>query len=123
MNDLNDKSEDSINVVLDYIKALDSKKYELAASRIAENVKIIGPMGESFGKTKDFTNMLKRYQGQYSILKLFVDGENVCLLYDFLTSDKAVYMSSWYRVEGGKIISIRTIFDPSAFASERYKQA
>lgn len=118
MNNLKDITEDPGSVVMNYVKALDSKDYDLAASYIAESVRIIGPAGESFGKPEDFTNMLKRYQGKYNVLKMFADGDEVCLLYDFLTSDRTVYMSSWYRVEGDKIAFIRTVFDPSAFAVE-----
>ena len=102
-------------VVKEYVSALDSQDFDLAAGLIAEDVRIIGPAGENFGKPKDFTNMLKRYHGKYKILKMFVDGEDVGLMYDFTTSGKTVYMSSWYKVESGRINYIRTVFDPSAF--------
>ncbi len=115
---MNDVSGDSGKTVLSYINALDSGNFDLAAEHIAENVRIIGPAGESFGKPKDFTNMLSRYHGKYSILKVFADGNDVCLIYDFITAGKVVYMSSWYRVETGRITFIRTIFDPSAFSAE-----
>lgn len=118
MDGLNGTLDNPKSVVISYVDALDSRNYDLAASFISEGVKIIGPAGESFGKPKDFTNMLKRYKGEYVILKAFEQGDDVCLLYDFRTSGRSVYMSSWYRVEGGKIIFIRTIFDPSALQSE-----
>lgn len=105
------------NVVMNYVNMLDTKNYDLAAGYIADEVKIIGPVGESFGKPRDFTNMLKRYNGHYNILKMFVDGEDVSLLYEFINAGKPVYMSSWYKVKNGRIILIRTVFDPSAFQS------
>ncbi len=108
-------SGEAEKVVMEYVGALDSQDFDRAAGLIAEDVRIIGPAGENFGKPKDFTNMLKRYHGKYAILKVFVDGEDVGLLYDFTTSGKTVYMSSWYKVEGRKINYIRTVFDPSAF--------
>lgn len=101
--------------VMNYVNALDSKNFDLAATFIDEEVRIIGPAGENFGKPKDFTEMLKRYSGKYSILKIFIDGEDVCLLYDYDTLDRKVYMSSWYKVKNGKITYIRTVFDPSSF--------
>lgn len=119
MNGLNEITENSEKVVMNYVKALDSKNYDLAASYIADDVEIIGPVGESFGKPKDFTTMLKRYNGDYKILKKFVNGNEVALFYDFISAGKTVYMNSWYKVKGGKIIFIRTVFDPSAFVSER----
>ena len=99
-----------------YIHALDSSKYEEAAEYIGEEVKIIGPAGESFGKPREFTRMLERFRGKYEIRRAFVDGDEVCLLYDFRMGEVTVYMSSWYRVRNGKIVFIRTVFDPSSFA-------
>ena len=116
VNKMEKIEEETKRVVLSYIKSLDSKKYDQASILIDESVKIIGPAGETFGKPKEFTNMLKRYQGNYSILKMFVEGEDACLLYDFVTPEKIVYMSSWYKVKGGKIVFIRTVFDPSTFS-------
>lgn len=103
-------------VVMAYIEALDGKNFDFAASFIDDQVKISGPAGESFGKPKDFTDMLKRYSGKYDIKKVFVDGSEVSLLYDYIIAGKSVYMSSWYKVENGKIKFIKTIFDPSAFS-------
>ena len=116
--DMGNNNENSGDVVMEYINALDDGNYDLAARHIAEDVRIIGPVGETFGKPREFTNMLKRYHGTYEILKKFVDGEDVSLLYEFSTSGKSVYMSSWYKVRDGKIHFIRTVFDPSVFKQE-----
>lgn len=116
--DMGNHNENSGDFVMEYINALDKGNYDLAASHIAEDVEIIGPVGESYGKPKEFARMLKRYHGTYEILKKFVDGEDVSLLYEFTTSGKSVYMSSWYKVRDGKIHFIRTVFDPSVFQQE-----
>lgn len=102
-------------VVLSYIRAMDSGEYEKAAGFISEDVKIFGPAGESFGKPNQFVAMLSHYPGKYDIKKTFTDGNDVCLLYDLVTRDGPVYMTSWYQVKGGKISFIRTVFDPQAF--------
>ncbi len=116
-----EKSNTSKEIVMAYIGALDSHQFEKAAELIDEKVKISGPAGEGFGKPTDFINMLKRYSGKYDIRKIFVDGDDVCLLYDFHTSGKSVYMSSWYRVHNGKIYFIKTVFDPAAFSQSEEK--
>ncbi len=116
--DMGNNSGNSGAVVMEYIIALDKGNYDLAANHIAEDVQIIGPVGESFGKPKEFTSMLKRYHGTYKILKKFVDGEDVSLLYEFVTGGESVYMSSWYKVRDGKIHFIRTVFDPSVFQQQ-----
>jgi limonene-1,2-epoxide hydrolase len=105
----------SLEVVMAYIKALDSQDYETAMNHLHDNVRIRGPAGETYGKPYDFIEMLRRYQGKYDIKKAFADGDDVCLLYDLKTNGPTVFMSSWYQVKRGKIVSIRTVFDPRAF--------
>lgn len=106
---------EAVKTVMQYIHALDGNNYDEAAGYIDQDVKIIGPAGETFGKPREFTGMLERFKGRYDIKRTFNDGDEVCLLYDFHMEDATVYMSSWYKVRDGKIVFIRTIFDPSAF--------
>jgi len=51
--------------------------------------------------------------------KTFVDGDDVCLLYDMITSTPAgtAFICEWYHVKGEKIASIRVVFDATPFAS------
>lgn len=105
------------DVVMSYISALDNAKYEEALGCLHERVRIRGPAGEAFGKPLDFIEMLRKYKGRYDIKKAFVDGDDVSVLYDLATSGPTVYMSSWYQVKEGKIVSIQTVFDPRAFGS------
>lgn len=102
-------------MVRSYIQALHDQRYEDAMGHLRENVRIKGPAGETFGKPLDFIEMLRTYKGKYDIKKMFVDGDDVCVLYDLVTTGPIVYMSSWYQVKEGKIVSINTVFDPRAF--------
>ena len=61
--------------------------------------------------------MMQTQRGKYDIKKVFVDGDVICLLYDFITQTVKVFFSSWYKVKDGKIISIQTVFDPRPFAA------
>jgi len=101
-------------VVLSYIKSLDRREYEKALECLDDKVRIRGPGGETFGKPLEFIEMLRKYKGRYNIKKVFVDGEDVCVLYDLATTGPTLSMSSWYKAKNGKITSIDTIFDPSA---------
>jgi limonene-1,2-epoxide hydrolase len=105
----------SLEVVMAYINALDGQDYDAAMNHLHDNVRIRGPAGEGFGKPYDFIEMLRKYRGKYDIKKAFVDGDDVCLLYDLKTNGPTVFMSSWYQVSQGKIVSIQTVFDPRAF--------
>ena len=102
---------------MSYITALDRRNYEEAMSYLDGNVRIKGPAGETFGKPLDFVEMLRKYRGRYDVKKVFVDGDDVCVLYDLSTTGPTVYMSSWYQVKERKIVSIQTVFDPRAFDS------
>ncbi len=100
--------------VMSYIKALDDQRYEEAMNLLHNGVGIRGPSGETFGKPLPFVEMLKKYRGKYDVKKVFADGEDVCVLYNLIIGGSPVYTSSWYKVRDGKIISIHTVFDPSA---------
>lgn len=101
-------------VVNRYIAALHEQRYEDALALLKDDVKIRGPAGESFGKPLNFIQMLRTYRARYDVKKVFTDGADVCVLYDLIIGNSPVYTSSWYQVRDGKIVSINTIFDPSA---------
>jgi hypothetical protein len=104
-------------VVLAYIHAMDSRDYSSARKYLGDNVRVKGPGGEAFRSPDDFLSMMQNQQGKYDLKKVFVDGDDVCLLYDFKTKTVTTFFSSWYQVEDGKIVSIQTVFDPRAFAA------
>lgn len=109
-------AEESKMVVMSYIKALDKQDYESAEVHLEESVRISGPSEESFTSPKEFVEMLRHYRGTYDVVKTFVDGNDVCLLYNLKTPATTAFMCSLYRVENGKIASIHTVFDPRAFS-------
>lgn len=102
-------------VVMSYIDALDRRDYATAKRYLGEDVFIKGPGGEAFRSARDFLKMMEKQQGRYDMKKVFVDGDDVCLLYDFATEKVTTFFCSWYQVKDGKITSIRTVFDPRAF--------
>ncbi len=111
------KNENAKDVVMSYIKALDNRDYGIAESYLNSTIRVKGPAGEGFNNPKEFIEMLQRYQGKYEVKKIFVDEEDVCLLYDFATPRASVFMCSWYQVREMKIASIQTVFDPRPFSS------
>jgi len=105
--------------VMSYIKAMDDRDYAAARNYLADNVRVKGPAGEAFRSPDEFLKMMQQQHGTYDIKKVFVDGSDVCLLYDFVTPKVTVFFCSWYQVNDGKITSIQTVFDPRAFAAEQ----
>jgi hypothetical protein len=103
------------DIVLSYIEALYGRNYDLAKSYLSNSVKVIGPMGENFRSPEEFIAMMREQGGKYELKKTFVDGNDVCLLYDFITPAFRTFFSSWYKVKEGRIIFIHTVFDTKAF--------
>ena len=115
MTHATDTKNQSEATVVSYIRALDAQRYEEALGLLHDKVRIKGPAGESFGKPLEFIEMLRKYRGKYDVKKVFVDGDDVCVLYELSTTGSTVFMSSWYKVENGRIVSIQSVFDPRAF--------
>jgi len=111
----------SRDVVMSYINALGNQDYDSARKLLADNVLVKGPAGEAFRSPDEFIGMMQKQQGKYDIKKVFVDGDDVCVLYDFITEIMKVFFSSWYKVKDEKIISIQTVFDPRPFAMQEKK--
>lgn len=108
-------------VVLSYIKAMDSRDYASARKYLGDNVRVKGPAGEAFRSPDEFLGMMQQQHGHYDLKKVFVDGDDVCVLYDFRSKTVTTFFSSWYQVKDGRIVSIQTVFDPRAFAAAQAK--
>jgi len=104
-------------VVMSYIDAMDKRDYATAKRYLSANVFIKGPAGEAFRSANEFLKMMESQRGRYEMKKVFVDGDDVCLLYDFITERVTTFFCSWYQIKEGKIATIRTVFDPRAFAA------
>jgi len=103
-------------IVMSYITALDRGDYQMARDHLGNNVRVKGPAGEAFRNPEEFIEMLRKQSGKYDLKRVFVDGSDVCVLYDFVTPKIRTFFCSWYQVKDGKIVSIQTIFDPRAFS-------
>jgi hypothetical protein len=109
--------QDAKEAVMSYIKAMSDRDYAAARKYLGDNVRVKGPGGEAFRSPDEFLKMMEQQHGKYDIKKVFVDGSDVCLLYDFITPKVTTFFCSWYRVNEGKISSIQTVFDPRAFSA------
>ena len=110
--------EGAQEAVMSYIRAMGERDYVAARAYLGENVRVKGPGGESFRTPDEFLKMMEQQRGKYDIKKVFVDGPDVCLLYDFITPKVTTFFCSWYQIKDGRISSIQTVFDPRAFASQ-----
>ncbi len=77
-----------------YIKAVDNKDYDSIRSYLSDSVFIKGLAGEAFRSPDEFIGMMKQRNGKYAMKKVFVDGDDVCLLYDFVTPKVTAFFCS-----------------------------
>ena len=109
------KSENnSKEVVMSFLKALNDRDLETARTYMDENVTFFAPDGAPVKGAEAYLNGWKPLGLRYNIKKTFAEGDDVCVLYDISFSKPAVilFACGWYHVEGGKVSSIRVVFDP-----------
>lgn len=101
----------SANVVKAFIKAVNDEDFTTARTYVNDDLKFEGVMGSRDGAETYFNDM-KRMKFKYAIKKAFADDNDVCLLYDIDMNGTAIFTCGWYRLENGKISSIKVVFDP-----------
>ncbi|HKM51559.1 MAG TPA: nuclear transport factor 2 family protein [Candidatus Bathyarchaeia archaeon] len=116
-----DSKQSAREVVMSYIEAMDNRNYDAVRNYLDDTILVRGPAGEAFRNREEFINMMQKQHGKYDMKKIFVDENDVCLLYNFITKTVATFFCSWYQVKDGKIVSIQTVFDPRAFATTQGK--
>ena len=104
---------------MSYQRALGNQDYKTARSYLRDDLSFRGPLASHDTPEpllKDLEQLHHIVKG-VDMKKVFVDGDDVCVLYYLSTTGPTVYMSSWYQVKDGNIVSIQTVFDSRAIAS------
>jgi hypothetical protein len=92
-----------------------------ARALLHDDLSFRGPI-DTFTAPEPYLESLKKL-GQIveriDVKKTFVDGDDVCVLYDMVTKTAAgtAFIAEWYRVRDEQIASIRVVFDPRPFAA------
>lgn len=100
-------------VVMAFLESMNAQDFKTARICVADNVSFVGVLGTRDGKEAYFKDM-EQMKARYDIKKMFVDGNDVCVIYDisFGNSPVSIFTCGWYQVHDGKIGSIRVVFDP-----------
>ena len=98
-------------VVLSFIAALNQEDFDVARSYAADDMTFTGVLG-SRNNAEEYFNDMRKMKLKYKVLKAFEDENDVCLLYDLTMSGLTIFGCGWYKVQGGKIKSLRVVFDP-----------
>jgi predicted ester cyclase len=97
--------------VLSLLDALNAEKFDEARRLVHDNVRFEGPMAAREGAEAYFTDM-RRIKLKYAVEKVFVEGDDVCLVYELGSDGKKIPCVGIYQVREGKVDSLQAIFDP-----------
>ena len=108
-------------IVESYQAALGKGDFATARTLMQDNMTFQGPL-DTFNKADDYLEALKKLASiiqRIDLKKVFVDGEDVCVLYDMVTNTPAgtAFIAEWYQVKGGKITALRAVFDARPFTA------
>jgi ketosteroid isomerase-like protein len=98
-------------LVLAFLEALNHEDFQTARDLVSDDFSFVGVLGSRDGAEAYFGDM-RRMRIKYTIRKVFVEGQDVCVFYDLTLSDKTIFACGWYQAVNGKIHSLRVVFDP-----------
>ena len=101
--------------------AVGGKDFVAARKFLHDDLNFKGPI-DTFHRADDYLGSIKKLSNivkSVDVKKQFVDGNDVCVLYDMITNTPAgtAFISEWFRVKGDKISDIRVVFDARPFAA------
>src|SRR5215218_4960908 len=113
----NESAKSAKEIVMEYLQALiERRDFKSARSYLKDNVTYVSPLN-SFDSAEPYLKYNESlHLPKPDIKKVFTDGDDVCILHEtILTKPPAVFTSLWFHVDGGKISSLRALFDPRPF--------
>jgi ketosteroid isomerase-like protein len=110
---------DSAHVAEEFFDAWTTKDFERARTLLQDDLHFEGPI-DTFDDADSYMASLTQLSGIVTGAekqKVFVDGDDVCVIYDLKTGPIPSSRScEWYRVSDGKISSVSVVFDARPFA-------
>jgi ketosteroid isomerase-like protein len=111
---------DAAQVAERFFAAWTSKDFDGARALLHDDLFFQGPI-DTFSDADSYVRAL---EGLSQIVtgvdrrKVFVDGDDVCVIYDLRTAPvPSAPTAEWYQVRDGRIASIRVFFDARPFAA------
>jgi hypothetical protein len=108
-------------VVHRFHTAVGAGDFTTARKLLHDDLSFQGPI-DTFDMADDYVAALQKLSAivkGVDVKKQFVDGNDVCVLYDLITNTPAgtSFVSEWFRVEEDRIAAIRVVFDARPFAA------
>lgn len=110
----------TLEVVQKYQEATGKGDFGAARKLVRDDLSFHGPI-DQFDKPEPLFEALKTLLPmveRIEVRKVFVDGNDVCVLYDMVIKTSGTELIvEWFKVRDDKIASIRVVFDARPFAS------
>ncbi len=108
------------DIVKSYQTALGAGDFAAARTLMRDDMTFVGPF-DTFHTADTYLEAVKRLAAiiqRIDLQKVFVDGDDVCVLYDMVTNTPAgtAFIAEWYQVTGGQISALHAVFDARPFA-------
>ena len=108
-------TKDRKTLTLEYLNAVGMHQYGKVEALLAPDLQFRGP-SSARSSAEEFLGALKRLGAIHvrnDVKRVFVDGDEVCVIYDFVTDTTAGALPTieWLRFEGDRIRSIDLYYD------------
>jgi len=112
---------DAGEIIESYQAALAAQDFAAARKLMRDDMTFRGPL-DTFNTADEYLASLKQLAAivqRIDLKKVFVDGDDVCVLYDMVTNTPAgtAFIAEWYQVAGGQITALQVVFDARPFAA------
>ncbi len=106
---------DRKTLALEYLQAVAACDHAALQQRLAPDLRFRGPV-MARSSAAEFLAALKRLGAIHvrsDVKRVFVDGDEVCVIYDFVTSTSAGALPTieWLRFDGDRICAIDLYYD------------
>jgi hypothetical protein len=113
-------------IALAYLDAVAKKELDRVESLIDPDIQFVGPVSNYAG-ARDLLAAFRRIGAVHvrsDIVRVFSDGDEVCVIYDFVTDTLGpVPTIEWLRVVGGRIRSVKLYYDQVPWMKLREEMA
>jgi ketosteroid isomerase-like protein len=103
-----------------FFDAWTGKDFQRARALLHDDVSFEGPI-DTFSDADSYVASLQQLSGIVTGAekqKVFVDGDDVCVIYDLKTAPiPSSRTCEWYRVRDGKLSQVSVVFDARPFAA------
>jgi hypothetical protein len=115
------KEKSNAGIVLALAQALNDHDLDLARTYLTDDLSFEGVFGSSIG-AEAYLKTLSSIRAHQNVKKTFVDGDDVCALYDLSIAafpDVLMFGCGWFQLKNQKIHTIRVVFDPRPLSKSR----